>query len=137
MSELIRSIARSDGRYRRAAFVFLFEALEPAIALTQRPGDNPAQRHLTGQELLQGLCSEATRMFGPLAAHVWRTWGVKEPLDWGQIVFLLVEHQLLSRRESDTLDDFRIEIDFEDLFVNQYQLDLPGEVGPTGPGETK
>lgn len=130
MSSDPHKLAREDGRYHPAAFHFLFECLEPAIALTKREGDSIAERHLSGQELLAGLCSEATRMFGPLAAHVWRTWGVREPLDWGHIVFLLVDNNYLSRREEDTLDDFRVEMDFQKMFVTDYELILPKEVGP-------
>jgi uncharacterized repeat protein (TIGR04138 family) len=137
MSRDIRKLARDDGRYRVAAFQFLFESLEPAIHLTKREGESLADRHLSGTELLTGLCSEATRLFGPLAAHVWNSWGVREPLDWGNIVFLLVDEGLLSRREEDTIDDFRVDMNFEQVFVKGYQLKLPKEVGPGPTGNVE
>ncbi len=137
MRRAIQDLARKDGRYRVGAFEFLFESLEPAIRLTKRTGDSITDRHLSGQELLTGLCAEASRMFGPLAAHVWNSWGVREPLDWGNIVFLLVEKGLLSRREEDTLDDFRLDMDFEKAFVTEYQLQLPKQVGPSTGRETE
>jgi len=77
----------------------------------------------------------AARMFGPLAAHVWRTWGVHETLDWGRIVFLLVDNNLLNRRDEDTIEDFRDGFDLDEAFVDAYRVELPPEVVTrTGPG---
>jgi uncharacterized repeat protein (TIGR04138 family) len=66
----------------------------------------------------------ALRTFGPLAAEVWRSWGVRETLDWGRIVFLLVEAGLLNRQETDTIEDFREGFDFEEVFVRRYTPSL-------------
>jgi len=128
----IRKLSREDGRFRAEAFVFLFESLEPAVKLAGRDEAQGTDRHITGQELVEGLRSEATRMFGPLAAQVWRSWGVNSALDWGHIVFLLVNEGLLNRREEDTIDDFREGFDFDQSFVEEYQLVLPAVIGPAG-----
>ena len=128
--ELIRKLSSEDGRYRPEAFAFLFEALEPAIRLAGREEAEGLERHITGQELVEGLRWEARRQFGPLGAHVWRSWGVESTLDWGHIVFLLVEGGLLNRREEDSIDDFREGFDFDAYFVEDYEFELPAEIGP-------
>lgn len=73
----------------------------------------------------------ATELFGPLAAQVWRSWGVHSTLDWGNMVFLLVEEEKLSRNEEDTIDDFREDFDFDEVFVEPYRPRLP-EAGDWG-----
>jgi uncharacterized repeat protein (TIGR04138 family) len=69
----------------------------------------------------------ALQLFGPLAAQVWRSWGVHQTIDWGRIVFLLVDAKLLNRQESDRVDDFRDGFDFDEAFVHGYRPTLPGD----------
>ena len=130
--EVIRQLSKDDGRYAPEAFSFVFESLDPAVRLAGREDAEGAARHVTGQELLAGLRAEARRQFGPLGAHVWRTWGVHQCVDWGHIVFLLVDGGLLNRREEDSLEDFREDFDFDAYFVQDYPLVLPAEIGPAG-----
>lgn len=117
-------LALKDGRYSPEAFRFLYEALPSAIRLAGKEKAEVAERHVTGQEVVAGLRALATQNFGPLAAAVWRSWGVRETLDWGRIVFLLVENGHLNRQESDTIEDFRTGFDFDDVFVHQYRVPL-------------
>lgn len=136
MTDPLRELARSSGRYAPEAFQFVFESLEHAVRLARREHAEGAERHVSGQELLAGMRENATRLFGPLAAQVWRSWGVHESLDWGRIVFLLVDAGLLNRQEHDTLDDFRAGFDFDQVFVREYRPALPDLSGPgaSGPG---
>ena len=123
----LRSLALRDGRYSPEAFRFLFESLQHAVELAGKEEAEGAERHVTGQEVLAGMRAYASEIFGPLAAQVWRAWGVHEPLDWGRIVFLLVDEGMLNRQDSDTLDDFRAEFDFERAFVDSYRPQLPDD----------
>jgi len=91
-----------------------------------------AERHVSGQEVLNGMRAHAADLFGPLAAQVWRSWGVREPIDWGHIVFLLVEAGLLNRQETDTIEDFREEFDFDEVFVQRYRPLLPEDPNDLG-----
>jgi uncharacterized repeat protein (TIGR04138 family) len=125
-------LALKDGRYSPEAFRFLFECLPHAVRLAGKENAEGAQRHVTGQEVLEGMRAHAVQLFGPLAAPVWRSWGVRETLDWGRIVFLLVENGLLNRQESDTIEDFRAGFDFDEVFVRQYRVPL---AEPAGGGE--
>lgn len=118
--ERLRQIARADGRYSPEAFYFLFEALEVAIKLAGKDTLQGAARHVTGREVVSGMREHALNAFGPLAAYVWRAWGVHETFDWGQIVFLLVDHGLLKRQDSDSIEEFRDVYDFDEAFVGAY-----------------
>jgi len=121
----IRKLALADGRFAPESFRFLLEGLEEAIAATGRGDKQGPERHVTGREVLEGLITRGRRTFGPLAARVWRSWGVREPLDWGRIVFLMVENGMLNRQDSDTIEDFRAAIDFERELELTYVFDLP------------
>lgn len=113
-----RRILAKDSRYQVAAYIFLYEAL----AYTQKklgrdnPDLEPAQRHLTGQELLEGIRRYAHQLFGPLAPTVFRNWGVQSTSDFGEIVFNLVENDLLGKTDEDRREDFAIGFDFDTAF---------------------
>ncbi len=137
MKEQLRKLALRDRRFSPEAFLFLFESLEPALDLAGKQQAEGQERHITGQELLAGLREHARKSFGPLAAHVWRSWGLSSSLDWGRIVFLLVDEGLLRRQESDTLSDFEPGFDFEREFVEGYRPKLPSTPEARAGGEEK
>lgn len=128
----VRRLALKDGRFAPEAFVFLLESLDTAVKLAGRDAAKGSERHVSGRELLEGMKLHAIKIFGPMAAHVWRSWGVRESLDWGRIVFLLVDEGLLNRQESDSIDDFSDGFDFDEVFVKNYVPELPQELGPEG-----
>jgi uncharacterized repeat protein (TIGR04138 family) len=135
LNESLRKLALKDGRYSPEAFQFLFESLDAAVKLAGRESAEGTDRHVSGQELLAGLRHSATEVFGPLAAEVWRAWGIRDSLDWGRIVFLLVEAGMLNRQENDSLDDFRQGFDFDQVFVHEYRPRFPAEMFVRPPGE--
>ena len=124
-----RKVAVEDGRFSPEAFEFLFAGLDRAVKLAGRDHEQGSSRHVSGQELLQGMKVYAKELFGPLAAHVWRAWGIHRARDWGSIVFLLVDAELLNRQEGDTIEDFEDEFDFDEYFVQSYVPELPEELG--------
>jgi uncharacterized repeat protein (TIGR04138 family) len=128
VSDPLRKLALEDGRYAPEAFQFLFESLDHAVRLAGREEAEGADRHVSGQELLAGLRHHAAEIFGPLAGDVWRAWGIRESIDWGRIVFLLVDAGMLNRQENDTIEDFRDGFDFDDAFVRSYRPKLPPEL---------
>jgi uncharacterized repeat protein (TIGR04138 family) len=135
VNETLRKLALKDGRYSPEAFQFLYESLDQAVKLAGRETAEGADRHVSGQELLAGLRHCASEVFGPLAAEVWRAWGVRDSLDWGRIVFRLVEAGMLNRQENDSLDDFRNGFDFDQAFVQDYTPRLPPELFARPAGE--
>ena len=128
MSDPIRKLALKDGRYAPEAFTFLYESLDHALRLAGREEAQGPERHVSGQELLAGMRAYAIELFGPLAGEVWRRWGVRETIDWGRIVFLLVDGGLLNRQDDDKIEDFKDGFDFDETFVRRYKPKLPAEV---------
>ena len=103
-------ILKRDPRFSIEAYRFMFEALDHTI---RKIG---ARRHVTGQELLDGIRDFARLRFGPLAKTVFRCWNVQRSEDFGEIVFNLVEAGLMSKTETDTREDFKNGFDFDDAF---------------------
>ncbi len=141
MKDVLRQLALRDGRFSPEAFHFLFDSLDTAIRLAGKQGAQGTERHVTGEEVLRGLFEHAKDSFGPLAATVWRAWGLEQALDWGRIVFLLVDEGHLKRQAGDTIEDFDRPFDFDAEFVHNYKPALPpdgvedsqgGTIGPTG-----
>ncbi len=134
---LLRKLALKDGRYAPEAFEFLYHSLDHAVRLAGREEAEGTARHVTGQELLNGMREYAVDQFGPLAGAVWRAWGIRDTLDWGRIVFLLVDEGMLNRQDSDSIEDFRSGLDFDETFVRAYQPKLEFEkLGEAGGGGT-
>lgn len=124
----LQQIAQQDGRYDAQALQFILDALQYAEQATGRRNKEGAERHVSGQELLEGVRIYGLQVFGPLTARVFRRWGVHETIDWGNIVFLLIEHERMSRQDEDTLDQFRDGYDFDSAFVDDYRIELTPEV---------
>ena len=57
--DVIDTIRERDARYRRESYLFVMAALDHVVRRLVRP------RHVTGQELLQGIVSLAKDQFGP------------------------------------------------------------------------
>lgn len=98
--EKLREMTEKDGRYRSDAYFFVLDALERVIRNSQE------FRHVSGRELLQGIQDEAAEQFGPMAPSVLEYWGIENSLDFGRIVFKMVEQGLLLKQETDALSDF-------------------------------
>ncbi len=106
--DVVDAIRTADPRYRREAYGFVMAALGNTVqALPEDRRRDPGRRHLTGQELLEGVVRLARREFGQLADTVFAEWGVRTGEDVGRIVFQLVESGQLSARREDSMDDFR------------------------------
>ncbi len=110
----IQAIAGARGAYRPEAYVFLLEALETAYEIKGRRG------HVTGEVLLEGVRRLGRDRFGPLAKDVFNAWGVESTLDFGHIVFHLVEAGVLQKTPRDSLADFVDRFDFHEAFEAGY-----------------
>ena len=77
--------------------------------------------HLTGQQLLEGIRLFALDQYGPMARLVLEYWGVKNCRDFGNIVFNLVEFQVLGKTDEDCPEDFNNGYDFKKAFDYPYK----------------
>lgn len=109
--QTIRKVASQRGVFRAEAYFFVMEALEMAMAEREAPG------HISGADLLDSIRALGAERFGVMAGDVFNDWGVHATLDFGRIVFHLVEAGLLRKREQDSLSDFIDGFDFREAFA--------------------
>ncbi len=124
LNDRIEDVARKDGRYALEAYQFLTSGLEftsRRIYGERTPDGGPY--HVTGQQLCEGLRDLAQRFWGPLTLDVLRSWNVTRSRDFGEMVFLLAENQLMGKRDSDRIEDFEDVFDFADAFAD-YRIEL-------------
>lgn len=103
-----------QGRYREEAYVFLMEALDRCRRELKREG------HVSGSELLRAVQAQARERFGPLAAMVFKEWGIQGGGDFGHIVYDLIDRGVLFEREEDSLQEFMGGRTYEEIFEAAY-----------------
>ena len=113
--EALDQILAKDERFHRDAYLFMREALDFTQKIVGRENQGKV-RHVTGQELLDGLRQDALQQFGPMTATVFEDWGIRNCQNFGEIVFNMVEIGLLAKTDTDTRDDFQAGYDFTDAF---------------------
>ncbi len=118
--EALALILKEDQRYAPEAYLFLRQALDYSVRIMNKPEHGPA-RHVTGQELLEGIRLFGIQEFGPMVRTVLRTWGIARTDDIGEIVFNLVNKGVLGKQPSDKKEDFAGVYDFEDAFVTPFR----------------
>ena len=118
--DVLAQLVRDDPRYPAEAYGFLRQGLDAAVKLYSKPDHGPG-RHVTGQELLEALRQCALREFGPMAATVLRSWGIRRTDDFGEMVFNLVNRGLLGKTDQDRKEDFAGGYDFTEAFVTPFR----------------
>jgi uncharacterized repeat protein (TIGR04138 family) len=113
--EALEQILARDARYTRDAYLFVREALDYTQRVVGKE-NRGAIRHVSGQELLNGIRQFALNQFGPMVVTVFEEWGVHSCRDFGEIVFNMVEIGLLAKTEKDTRDDFQKGYNFNEAF---------------------
>ena len=115
----LRQIVKDDPRYDLEAYIFVNEALQ---SLLHELGE---KRHVTGQELLTGIRKYALQQYGPLSRSVLEHWGVSRCEDFGEIVFNMVEKNLMGKTDKDRREDFEGGYDFREAFEAPFQPQAP------------
>ena len=129
--EMVEKIMEHDAHFTREAYHFTREALDFTQKLISRENKGNV-RHVTGQELLEGIRQFALQQYGPMTVTVLEEWGVNNCRDFGEIVFNMVESGLLAKTEKDTRADFQHGYDFTDAFRKPFwpQSKLDAEKKP-------
>jgi uncharacterized repeat protein (TIGR04138 family) len=120
-SESVDEILSKDGRYDRDSYYFVREGLDFTLKMLKKSGDRHTPRHVSGQELLEGLRRFALDQFGPMAKTVLAHWGIHQCDDFGEIVFNMVEKGILGKTDQDSREDFKGGYDFDEVFVKPYR----------------
>lgn len=120
-NERIEQAIREDGRYPPEAYEFLHRGLEYATRMVH--GDEPAEgpRHVSGQQLCEGLRGLALEQWGPLARDVLARWNIRATRDFGEMIYFLINLGMMGKQDSDRREDFHEVYDFDQAF-NSYQI---------------
>ena len=124
----LAELVRRDSRYAYEAYEFVFAALaytQKALGRTPRgePGEEAeAAHHVSGRELLPGIRDFARREFGLMARPVFHRWGIDRTDDFGEIIFNLVEANLMSKTPQDSRQDFHNVYDLDEALVRDYRI---------------
>ena len=116
--DVIDRLAEQDLRYKPEAFYYIARAIESAHEGIQR--SESRRRHISGAELIDEIIRLASKEFGYLAWAVFQEWGIQRTLDMGEIVFLMVNNDILSAQKSDSIEDFREVCDLKSVLERDY-----------------
>lgn len=122
--EVVAQILEQDSRYAPEAYAFIREALGFTTRLLKKPSEGPG-RHVTAAELLEGIRQYALQEYGAIALTVLNSWGIRRSADFGQVVFRLVEKELLGKTAEDSILDFDHGYDFETAFRAPFAPEQP------------
>lgn len=116
----IQDITSRDKRYALESYLFVLEAINYTRKKFRK------KKHVTGQELLEGIKELALVHYGTMSKIVFEHWGISQTVDFGHIVFNMVNGGILSKTEEDDLNDFENGYDFESVFVKDYVFSIKG-----------
>ncbi|MDD2601121.1 MAG: hypothetical protein PHO37_18165 [Kiritimatiellae bacterium] len=116
----INEICKTDRRFSVNAYFFILDALR-VTAREIRKKDVEHSRHLSGQELSQGIKQYAIKRFGCMSYTVMELWGIKQTADFGAIVYNLIDVGLLGKSGGDSIDDFNDLFDFASAFLKPFE----------------
>ncbi len=110
-----------QSHYAPEAFDFVREGLaetvqrvHPADSGEEPPG---GQRHVSGQDLARGLRDLAIRKYGIMAGAVLAHWNIHTTMDFGKIVFAMVEGGIMHKTPEDSVEDFRDVFDLDEALT--------------------
>lgn len=108
-----------DDRYLLGAYEYVLNGMEFYLTSIGE------KRHVSGQELTRGLLLFAQKQFGLLARKVLNYWGINKTDDLGNIVYNMIEINIMSKQPEDSLEHFRNVLDIDEFFENIdfYQID--------------
>jgi uncharacterized repeat protein (TIGR04138 family) len=119
----IAEIMRKAGGYAPESFPFIRDGLAHASNMVHGEssdqgdlGIEDASRHVSGQQLCLGLRDLAIQRYGLLARTVLNKWGIFETRDFGNIIFALVDANLMRTTEDDSIEDFELVYTFDEAF---------------------
>ena len=119
IEDLLEPILTHDSRYTAEAYFFIRDALDHTVRQLETP------RHISGQELLGGIRKYALGEYGPVTKRVLCEWGITECIDFGHLVFNLVNAGLLGKTDEDSIADFSGGYDFAEAFLKPFRPSEP------------
>ena len=119
----LQEVVDEVGVYPVDAYLFVREGLSYTVDKIHGEVSEPtASHHISGRDLCQGLRECALQRWGFLARTVLERWNITTTLDFGRIVFAMVESDHMQKTDEDTLADFRQVYDFQTAFERDYHI---------------
>ena len=113
----VECIIEQHSEYKKEAYPFVMSALHYSSSKFNPP------RHLSGDELCWGIRDYALEQFGVLAKTVFEYWGITTTLDFGKIVYYMIDAKLMSKTDEDKLEDFNKVYSFDKSFSKiEYEI---------------
>ncbi len=122
---IMDQIRLRERRFHELAYLFVLSALEYCQAGLRAdregvPSRRTERRHIGGRELAVSCRDLALDRYGLLARHVLDYWGIRSTADIGDVVFTLVDLNLLISQPTDSRTDFIGVYDFDEAFEQNY-----------------
>lgn len=123
-TEVVGLIVKEDPRYAKNGYLFLQKALNFTIDRERkRQGKvvtKTSKRHVSGQELLDGIREYALDQYGPMTYYILTSWGITKCEDFGEMVFNLIEYGVFSKNDNDAREDFAATYTFRSAFETPF-----------------
>jgi uncharacterized repeat protein (TIGR04138 family) len=133
-AQSLHQLAKEAGPYPAEAYEFVQRGLSYTVQkLHGTVADPDASRHVSGRQLCEGLREFSLTQWGLLARVVLRQWEIHSTVDFGRIVFALIDagqmqktddDTQMQRTDEDTLDDFSNVYDFKMAFEAGYRIQM-------------
>lgn len=130
----LKEILHRAGGYSPACFGFIRDGLAHTVDMVHgNPEDQTMldlgivedSRHVCGRELCLGLRDYAIEHYGMLAKSVLNRWGIHQTIDFGNIIFAMVEAGLMRTTDDDSIEDFDSVFEFDDVFPDPARTTRP------------
>lgn len=122
------SVARQT-KYPIDAFLFIQRGLDFTVThlhgkrtVKAAVDESDESRHISGKQLCMGLRDFALDQYGFMAQAVLRRWRITSCEDFGQIVFAMVQAEMMRKTPEDRIEDFNDVFDFAEAFSPQMLL---------------
>jgi len=135
MSDPLFQLLRDDPRYTIDAYQFVRDALSYAHdelgwgqeqqADADDDEEQRAERHLSGQQLCEAIRQYAVMQYGLMAKVVLNSWGIYKTDDFGEIVYNLIDIELMKKSPEDQREHFHDAYDFDDAFDKKFEITMP------------
>lgn len=93
-------------------------------SVIRQGGPAAFHRHVSGEELCDGVRVLALRRWGRMAAAVLASWGIESTRDIGRLVFWLIEIGRLQKQPGDSIEEFEDVFDFREVFERGYRIEF-------------
>lgn len=120
----LEQVIQEDGRYPAEAYAFLREGLAKSVKEVYGQEESSGQHHVTGRQLCLSLKSLAAERWGLLARTVLGRWNIRATIDFGNMVYLMIQHGYMKKTDEDSLEDFRNVYTFAEAFRDRDEFEL-------------